>query len=103
MTTESENPEIAEPQALSRMAQNLKKVEELSQRLTRVMAQREGHQPALDAPNQQLFAKAAQSYWAEAMTNPARLMEHQMGYWTKSVAHFVEAQQALAKGGLAPV
>ncbi|MFG6568524.1 PHA/PHB synthase family protein [Sulfitobacter sp. 1A13679] len=103
MTTESENPEIAEPPALSRMAQNLKKVEELSQRLTRVMAQREGHQPALDGPNQQLFAKAAQSYWAEAMTNPARLMEHQMGYWTKSVAHFVEAQQALAKGGLAPV
>jgi len=103
MTTESENPEIAEPQALSRMAQNLKKVEELSKRLTRVMAQREGHQPALDGPNQQLFAKAAQSYWAEAMTNPARLMEHQMGYWTKSVAHFVEAQQALAKGGLAPV
>ncbi|KZY54035.1 class I poly(R)-hydroxyalkanoic acid synthase [Sulfitobacter sp. KE29] len=103
MTTESENPEIAEPPALSRMAQNLKKVEELSKRLTRVMAQREGHQPALDGPNQQLFAKAAQSYWAEAMTNPARLMEHQMGYWTKSVAHFVEAQQALAKGGLAPV
>jgi len=85
------------------MAQNLKKVEELSKRLTRVMSQREGHQPALDGPNQQLFAKAAQSYWAEAMTNPARLMEHQMGYWTKSVAHFVEAQQALAKGGLAPV
>ena len=103
MTTESENPEITEPQALSRMAQNLKKVEELSKRLTRVMSKREGHQPALDGPNQQLFAKAAQSYWAEAMTNPARLMEHQMGYWTKSVAHFVEAQQALAKGGLAPV
>ena len=103
MTTESENPEITEPQALSRMAQNLKKVEELSKRLTRVMSQREAHQPALDGPNQQLFAKAAQSYWAEAMTNPARLMEHQMGYWTKSVAHFVEAQQALAKGGLAPV
>lgn len=103
MTTESENPEITEPQALSRMAQNLKKVEELSKRLTRVMSQREAHQPALDGPNQQLFAKAAQSYWAEAMTNPARLMEHQMGYWSKSVAHFVEAQQALAKGGLAPV
>jgi polyhydroxyalkanoate synthase len=85
------------------MAQNLKKVEALTERLTRVMASREGHQPALDAPNQQLFAKAAQSYWAEAMTNPARLMEHQMGYWTKSVTHFVEAQQALASGAVAPV
>ncbi|MEP2426104.1 MAG: class I poly(R)-hydroxyalkanoic acid synthase [Tateyamaria sp.] len=85
------------------MAQNLKKVEALTERLTRVMASREGDQPALDAPNQQLFAKAAQSYWAEAMTNPARLMEHQMGYWTKSVTHFVEAQQALASGAVAPV
>ncbi|UOA31264.1 Poly(3-hydroxyalkanoate) polymerase subunit PhaC [Sulfitobacter sp. DSM 110093] len=103
MTTESENSDPTVPAALSRMAQNLKKVEALTERLTRVMASREGHQPALDAPNQQLFAKAAQSYWAEAMTNPARLMEHQMGYWTKSVTHFVEAQQALASGAVAPV
>ena len=103
MTTESESSDPSAPAALSRMAQNLKKVEALTERLTRVMASREGHQPALDAPNQQLFAKAAQSYWAEAMTNPARLMEHQMGYWTKSVTHFVEAQQALASGAVAPV
>ncbi len=103
MQSESTNSDPTAPAALSRMAQNLKKVEALAERLTRVMASREGHQPALDAPNQQLFAKAAQSYWAEAMTNPARLMEHQMGYWTKSVTHFVEAQQALAAGGAAPV
>jgi polyhydroxyalkanoate synthase len=103
MQSESTNSDPTAPAALSRMAQNLKKVEALAERLTRVMASREGHQPALDAPNQQLFAKAAQSYWAEAMTNPARLMEHQMGYWTKSVTHFVEAQRALAAGGAAPV
>ena len=103
MQSESTNLDPTAPAALSRMAQNLKKVEALTERLTRVMTTREGHQPALDAPNQQLFAKAAQSYWAEAMTNPARLMEHQMGYWTKSVTHFVEAQQALAAGGAAPV
>ena len=103
MQSESTNSDPTATAALSRMAQNLKKVEALTERRTRVMTTREGHQPALDAPNQQLFAKAAQSYWAEAMTNPVRLMEHQMGYWTKSVTHFVEAQQALAAGGTAPV
>ena len=83
------------------MAENMKKVEKLTERLTQVMTHRQTHQAALDAPNHELFQKAAQSYWAEAMQNPAKLMEHQMGYWTKSVAHFVEAQQALAKGHFA--
>ena len=101
MTTESTTSDPTEAAALTRMAQNLKKVEELTERLTRVLTSRKGHQPALDAPNQELFAKAAQSYWSEAMTNPARLMEHQMGYWAKSVTHFVETQQALAKGDFA--
>ncbi len=89
---------------MSRMAENLKKVEALTQRLTHVMSARQTHQATLDGPNQELFTKAASSYWSEAMQNPAKLMEHQMGFWTKSVTHFVEAQQALAKGTLsAPV
>jgi len=101
MQSESTNSDPTEPVSLTRMAQNLKKVEELTERLSRVLTTRKGHQPALDGPNQELFAKAAQSYWNEALTNPARLMEHQMGYWTKSVTHFMEAQQALSKGDFA--
>ena len=101
MQSESTNSDPTEPVSLTRMAQNLKKVEELTERLSRVLTTRKGHQHALDGPNQELFAKAAQSYWNEAMTNPARLMEHQMGYWTKSVTHFMEAQQALSKGDFA--
>jgi polyhydroxyalkanoate synthase len=96
-TTETATPDAA---ALSRMAENLKKVEALGTRLTQVLANRQSHQASLDAPNQELFAKAAQSYWAEAMQNPAKLIEHQMAYWSKSVTHFVEAQQALARGDL---
>jgi polyhydroxyalkanoate synthase len=82
------------------MTENLSKVDALRERLTTVLANRNTHQAALDAPNQDLFAKAAKAYMQEAMTNPAKLFEHQMGYWTKSVTHFVEAQQALAKGTL---
>ena len=101
MQSESTETSRDEAAALTRMAQNLKKVEALTERLTRVLATRKGHQPALDGPDSSLFAKAAQSYWSEAMTNPARLMEQQMGYWTKTVTHFVEAQQALAQQGFA--
>jgi len=36
------------------------------------------------------------------MHNPAKLMEHQIEYWGKSVTHYMEAQQALAKGKLQP-
>ena len=100
MTTKTtENAPPAEA-SLTRMAQNLKKVEAMTERLTTVMTNRQTHQAALDGPNQELFSKAAQSYWAEAMQNPAKLMEHQMGYWSKTVTHFMEAQQALSTGEL---
>ena len=98
MTTETTEHDATSTAAMSRMSENLRKVEELTERLTAVMANRKTHQQALDAPNQELFAKAAQSYMAEAVNDPAKLIEHQMGYWTQTVTHFMAAQQALAKG-----
>ena len=98
MTTKTEENEAISAASLTRMAENLKKVEALGERLTQVLANRQTHQPALDGPNQELFARAAQSYWQEAFQNPAKLIEQQMSYWTKSVTHFMEAQQALTKG-----
>jgi len=83
-----------------RMTENLSKVDTLRKRLTHVLATRNTHQAALDAPNQELFAKAAKAYMQEAVSNPAKLIEHQLAFWSKSVTHFVEAQQALAKGTL---
>ncbi len=100
MTTKTTDTDLTPDAALSRMAENLRKVENLTERLTQVMTNRQTHQQALDGPNQELFAKATQSYFAEAMQNPAKLLEHQMGYWTRTVTHFMEAQQAMAKGEL---
>ncbi|MEM6940523.1 MAG: class I poly(R)-hydroxyalkanoic acid synthase, partial [Pseudomonadota bacterium] len=100
MTTKTTDQDASAEVAMPRMAENLKKVEALTERLTRVMTHRKGHQAALDAPNQQLFTRASQAYLTEAMTNPSKLMEHQVAYWTKTVTHFVEAQQALASGKL---
>lgn len=86
---------------LERLTGNLKKVEALSQRLISVMSQKEKSNPALSAPDQDLFNKATTSYWSEAIQNPAKILEHQLEFWSKSVNHYVEAQQVMAKGKLA--
>jgi polyhydroxyalkanoate synthase len=86
------------PQNIDKLNENLQKVEVLTQRLLRVMSQHKGHPASLDAPSPDLYAQAATAYWKEAVNNPAKLIEQQMGYWTKTVTNFVEAQQALAKG-----
>ncbi len=85
-----------------RLAENLTKVEALSKRLIEVMANRATHNRALVGPDQELFTKAATSCWTQAMADPAKLMERQLEYWGRSVAHFAEAQKALSDPGQEP-
>ncbi|MFK7874679.1 MAG: PHA/PHB synthase family protein [Paracoccaceae bacterium] len=87
-------------QNLEKLNENLAKVEVLSKRLINVMQNRDGHPAALDAPSPDLYVNAASAYWKEAMASPSKVIEQQMQYWSKTVTHFVEAQQALAKGKL---
>ncbi|MEZ5675696.1 polyhydroxyalkanoate synthase [Thalassovita litoralis] len=85
---------------LERLNANLTKVEELSKRLISAMSGRKAVNPTLNGPDQDVFMKAATSYWQEMATNPARLFETQLEFWGKSVKHFIEAQQVLAQGKL---
>ncbi|MFV8557816.1 PHA/PHB synthase family protein [Sulfitobacter sp. SBS6] len=101
MTIKTTKTDAESSKAQERMAENLRKVEALGARLSQIMVGRDTHQASLDGPNQELFAKAAASYWTEAVQNPAKMIEQQVSYWSKSVGHFMEAQQALAKGKLA--
>ncbi len=101
MTTESDTSVVPSGETLEKMTQNLKKVEELSERLQRVLVNKQGHNPALDGPNQELFGRAAQAYWAEMVNNPAKIVEHQMSYWADTMKHFVDAQHTLSKGKIA--
>jgi polyhydroxyalkanoate synthase len=82
----------------ARLTENLARVEKLSERLMAALARRKPHDPALDAPAQELFAKAAAAYVAAMTQDPAKLFEHQIGHWSKSVSHYLEAQKALADG-----
>ena len=101
MTTNDGGVESASGQHLEQLTENLGKVEKLSQRLVEALARKPSHNTGLDAPNHEVFTKAATAYWAEALHNPAKILEHQMNYWAKSVTHFIEAQQLLARGKLA--
>lgn len=84
----------------TRLEANLARVEELSQRLVTALTHRKPTPTALNGPDGELYSKAAQAYWQEMMTNPAKVLEQQVSYWGKTVTHFVEVQQALASGKL---
>ncbi len=90
--------EDAAEENLERLNENLARVEELSQRLIKALSVRQPAKAALNAPSQELFAKAAASYWSEMLENPGKIYEQQLEYWGKSVRHFMEAQQMVLQG-----
>ncbi len=102
MTTSEDSADQLSGEHVERLTENLQKVESLSQRLVDVLSHRKGHNRSLNGPNQELFAKAATAFMSGVFQNPSKLLEQQIEYWGKSVLHFVEAQEALAKGRLAP-
>ena len=99
-TDQTEGPTEAAPE-LERLNENLARIDELTQRLIASLAQKKPVRPALQAPDQDVFLKAATAYVAEMMKNPSRILEHQVGYWGKSLRHYLEAQEALRSGKLA--
>src|SRR6056297_3324857 len=87
---------------LEKLNANLAKIEDLSQRLVAAVAQKRSVPASLQGPGHDLFVKAAAAYMAELMANPAKIVEHQVGYWGKALKHYADAQQQLVHGKLAP-
>ncbi|QAX30034.1 class I poly(R)-hydroxyalkanoic acid synthase [Leisingera sp. NJS204] len=96
MTTSDELSAAPDSESIEKLKENMSRVEELTKRLADVMSRKTPHNAALDGPNQELYARAATAYWTEAMQNPAKILEQQVAYWSKSVLNFAEAQKALA-------
>nr|WP_308915308.1 class I poly(R)-hydroxyalkanoic acid synthase [Jannaschia sp. LMIT008] len=76
-------------------------MDELTKRLVTALAQRRGADHALQGPGPELYAKAMAAYWAELASNPAKIIEKQVGYWGQALKHAVAAQQAMLQGGAA--
>ncbi len=103
MTTETDDgAEKLSAERLERLTANMARIDELTKRMAAAMGQRKTADPGLQGPGQDLYMKAAAAYMAEMMANPAKMIEHQVGYWGKSLKHYVEAQQQLAQGKLEP-
>ena len=98
MTSSDINDDATSGKDFARLEVNLARVEELSQRLMGVMGSGRAVPAALSGPAPELYAKAMGAYWIEMAQNPAKIFEHQLGYWSKSVKHYAEAQQLMAQG-----
>ena len=102
MTTDDVNHDATTGKNLDTLEKNLARVDGLTQRLVSALGKGRAVPAALQGPSKDLYAKAAGAYWTEMINNPAKLIEHQMSYWSKSVTHFIEAQHLLAQGKLTP-
>lgn len=85
-------------EALSRLNANIRKMEELSQRLAVALSSRQSSDQGLQGPGNDVYVKAAAAYMAEMMTNPGKLIERQVTFWGQSLKHAFDAQTALAEG-----
>ncbi|MFY0691942.1 MAG: class I poly(R)-hydroxyalkanoic acid synthase [Paracoccaceae bacterium] len=99
MTTDTETADDQiSSEKLERLQENMTRIDDLSKRLMAALSQKKQADPSLQAPGHDIYAKAAGAYFAEMMSNPARIFEQQVSYWGKSLKHYVDAQQALASG-----
>ncbi|GAA5071994.1 class I poly(R)-hydroxyalkanoic acid synthase [Roseibacterium beibuensis] len=83
---------------LDRVSENLQKIESLSKRLVAALAEKSPGDVGLEGPGQDLYLKASTAYWSDMMTNPTKLIETQVEYWGKTMAQFIEMQNAMAQG-----
>ncbi|WP_096786289.1 class I poly(R)-hydroxyalkanoic acid synthase [Rhodobacter sp. CZR27] len=102
MATEDQPPGSVRDAQFERLNANLVRIDELSKRLTAALSKRKISDPSLHGPSGDVFLKAMTAYMTEMMQNPAKILEHQINFWGKSLKHYVEAQQQLVKGELKP-
>ena len=74
--------------------QNLERIEALNQRLLAALAKGKPVEGDMQGPGNEFYAKAATATVHDAIANPGRMLERQVGYWSKSLKLWMEAQQS---------
>lgn len=98
---DSTNNESSVPDAaLPKFEQNMERIQQLTKRLMSAMTNKRSVPQDLQGPAPELYEKATSSYMHDMVHNPSKIIEQQVGYWGKTLKHFVDAQQALASGKL---
>ena len=83
-----------------KLAQNIERIESLTQRLISALAQRKPHGPGVEMPGPEFFATATNAWVKMLAEQPERVMGQQVNYWGETLRHFAEAQTALVRGTL---
>ncbi|WP_082658253.1 class I poly(R)-hydroxyalkanoic acid synthase [Paracoccus sp. MKU1] len=84
------------------LAQNIERIETLTQRLVSALAKRRPHSPGVEMPGPDLFATATSAWLKLLAEQPERVLGQQVSYWGETLRHFAEVQAALARGTLTP-
>ncbi|MDO5604735.1 MAG: class I poly(R)-hydroxyalkanoic acid synthase [Paracoccus sp. (in: a-proteobacteria)] len=88
------------PPAAGLLAENIERIEALTQRLATALAGRPIHDPGVEGPGADLVVNAGVAMaklWAE---QPARILEQQVKYWGATLGHFAEMQSQIVRGKL---
>ncbi len=83
---------------IGKLQANVARIEALSRRMVAALASRRQVSPDLQGPGMELYMKAAEAWWARSMGDPAGILERQVGYWGKTLEHFVEMRDAMMSG-----
>jgi len=101
MTTNDLGDSAAQGGNLTAIEENIARIESLQTRLVAALAKGRQVPQSLQGPGQELYLKAATAWMQDALLNPAKLIEQQVGFWGRTLTHYVAAQQLLAQGKLA--
>ncbi len=82
------------------LAQNIERIESLTQRLISALSQRPQHSPGVEAPGTELFTTATAAWMKLLAEQPERVIGQQVSFWGETLRHFAEAQAAFARGTL---
>ncbi|MEK9850980.1 MAG: class I poly(R)-hydroxyalkanoic acid synthase, partial [Candidatus Puniceispirillum sp.] len=86
--------DIETPQ-LDELKENFEKIDALTKRLIAIMARQKAEQPEQNNASTELFFKAASSYFAQMMNNPAKLIESQVRYYKASIEAWSDFQTSI--------
>ena len=87
--------ELEKTPQLDELRENFEKIDALTKRLIAIMAQQKAEQPEQSNASTELFFKAASSYFAQMMNNPAKLIESQVRYYKASIEAWSDFQASM--------
>ncbi len=86
--------------ASQKMQENLSRIETLTGRLVEALSHKRPPNLALEGPGTDLYMSTSVAMMKEWLEKPSGIIEAQVGYWGQAMKHYLEATEALAKGGL---